>query len=161
MKNVNFKLVFSKYIYVLAATALLIALSTIILNLLKLIGIDNLPPYQPVIDTISMILGLVIIGTVIYSVFFSRFSFKQDKMTFYLAIFQVSILYENMLLLRHDLKTNMMLLYYNKPSENEQEDIKYLIINIKKEEIEDFVEQIKSVNRRVIYEIFDKEKDNQ
>jgi len=158
-KEKEFKLLFPKYIFIIAAVVILIALSAIVLNILKLFHLEGLSPYQPVIDTISIALAVLIIVTVLYSVLFSRFSFKEDKLVFHLSIFYIGVPYQNMLLLRHDIKSNLLLLYYNLPTEEKEENIKYLVINIHKEYTDKFIQKIRENNRRVIYEIFDKEKE--
>jgi hypothetical protein len=158
-KDDFYKMLYPKHIYFLASAVILIALSAIVLNILKLFVAAGLSPYNPFIDTISIVLGSAIILIVLYSVIFTGFSFRADKLVFRLSIFTVNIPYENMLLLRRDKKSDMMLLYYNLPVKDKEENIKYLIVNLKKDDIDNFIDRVKGGNRRVIYELFDKEKE--
>lgn len=157
MKKTNiFKVSYPKFIYIIASLTIFIALLAILFNLFKLLQIFNLPAFNPAIDIVSMVLAFSIIGIVLYSIFYSRFNFKEQFLSFSISFFYINIPYENILLLRHDMKTNLLLLYYNNPTKDEEENIKYLIVSINNDSKDKFIKLIKQKNKRTIYEIFDK-----
>ena len=155
----SFKLIFSRYIYIFAIITMLIAIYTLLYNFLKIFNIASLPPFQPLIDILSIVIALIIIFIVLYSLLYTRFIFREDKLVFHLSIFFITVPFEYFLLLRRDVKTGLMLLYYNAPIKDKEENIKYLVVNIKESNRDIFAETVKAANRRTIYELFDKEKE--
>lgn len=158
MKN-KYRLLFPKYIYIIGLITASISFAAIIFNIIKLFGIEGLPPFDPIVDVISLLLASIIVAVVLYSLYYSRFRFTKDIMVFHLSLFQVRIPYQNMLLLRHDPASNLMLLYYNHPIKEKPENIKYVIVNISLDVQEEFIAEIKKSSPHTIYEIFDKHKE--
>jgi len=159
MKNQNFyKLSFTKGIYAIAVIAALIALTALVFNLLKLFNLSVLPPFNPLIDIASLLLSVIIIAAVIYSIACSGFRFREDRLYFRLSLFYLAIPYEHTLLIRQDIKSKLLLLYYNDIKPEKPENIRYVVVSIAEPDKEEFVAKLREKNRRVIYELFDKDK---
>ncbi|MGI6701431.1 MAG: hypothetical protein ACOX3U_03080 [Christensenellales bacterium] len=159
MKAKYFRYVFPVYIYVIGSVTMLFSLGAIVFNILKLFEIKGLAPFNPLIDSLSLLLAAIIIALSIISLIKSGFYFKNASCVFKLSVFSIKILNDNLLLLRHDVKSNLMLLYYNQPTAEKEENIKYIIVKIKPQLIDSFIDAVKTSNRRAIYELFDKDKE--
>jgi hypothetical protein len=160
MKKKNFyNLSFTKGIFAVAIIAALIALTALVFNLLKLFGLSTLPPFEPLVDIISLFLSVLIIGAVIFSMTCSGFTIGEDKLSFRLSIFSLVVPYDNVLLLRKDVKTKLLLLYYNDIKPDKPENIRYIVVGISDDKKEEFILKIREKNRRAIYELFDKDKE--
>ena len=160
MKKDNFyKLSFTKGIYVVAVIAALIALTALIFNLLKLFGLSALPPFEPLVYIILFFLSILILAAVIFSMTYSGFIIGEEKLSFRLSVFSLFMTYENILLLRQDVKTKLLLLYYNDIKPNKPENIRYVVVGINDDKKEEFILKIREKNHRVIYELFDKDKE--
>lgn len=154
-----YRLKFKKNIIIFAVFICLLSITSLIINIIRIVQSANGSPINLGVDVSSMILSVIIIGIVLYSFIRSGFYFRDKELTFVLSIFSVHIPYENTLLLRHDIKNKLLVLYYNFPVKNNPENIKYAIVSIDKSKDEEFITTLKKCNSSLIYEIFDKDKD--
>lgn len=155
-----YRLRFKRNLIIFAAFICLISAISLTINVIRMVNSFGSSTYNLSVDITSMILSIAIIGIVVYSFLKSGFYFKDDRLIFVLSLFSVNIPYDNTLLLRHDKKNRLLVLYYNNPTKDKPENIKFAIVSIDDDKTDEFIDTIKDRNSRLIYEIFDKSQED-
>ncbi|MDR1940506.1 MAG: PH domain-containing protein [Clostridiales bacterium] len=97
---------------------------------------------------------LLLSGGLIFSVFYSYYVFKDDRLTFYFGPFAFKIAYADMRLLRQSKDSGELFLIYLK-NEN-PDDARCVRVLIDRQKNDGFVQAVRNKNGSVVFEIFDK-----
>lgn len=152
----KYKFKFNLLYYALLAIAAAAFITSFVLSAINLSGSYEL--YSPALDIVNLIISLFILALLVSLIFVRFYKIKDSVLLLQLSFYRLKIACSRIVLIREDKFSKDMALYYKKSEDENENEIRLLMINIKKENNASFVAQIKKQNSAVVYELFDKNK---
>ena len=159
MKKV-YKFKFSPLIYILSVIINILFLSVIVIDALKIAGVGNFNTAYLGLDVGAIMISIIMMVIVGIFIFGSSYTLTDEYLRYNLGFFAYKIEYKNIFLIREEKSTHTLVLNYQLIKKdkdgNETSGITGLVININDKKKDAFVEDIRSKNSRVLYEVIDK-----
>lgn len=142
--------------YIIFSLLIIILLAGIIVNILVLSGAVNIESANIIGDIVSTCLMVLLLGLVCFVTFYPHYTVSDKFFTFHMGIVWRNIDYDDLLLLREDVHSGQILLYYKCYAKDGEEKINYLDIKINHRLNPQFIDSLRSHNNKLVYEPFDK-----
>lgn len=158
--NNRFRFIPNKKTIIAAVVAILFMLAWLIYTAIMLsdaLANDN---NDITIYVVSLIVLFLLLSLIIAIMTLPAYVFKESYFVFTFVAFNKKINYEDILLIKHDTKTNMLLMYFKLTDKDEEEKFNYINVCIKLDCILLFIATAKKKNDKIVYETFDKDNDN-
>lgn len=106
---------------------------------------------------VSLVALFLLLAMTILIMTLPAYVFKDKYLLFTFVTFSKKIDYTDILLIRHDVKTNLVLVYFKLTDKSGEEKINSLSVCIKPSYIAEFVATAKNKNDKIVYDVFDKD----
>ncbi len=110
---------------------------------------------------ISLALLIALLAFIPIFIFGSSYTLGKDKFTLSMCFIKKTIAYSDLLNIRHDANINQTIMYYYTYNKSGEQLVSMLYLNIDKKNLDSFVQDLKDKNNMIIYDIFNKEEDNE
>ena len=141
--------------YVLVGIVCLVMVPFSILSICKVAEVGTLFSVSPVLDIAAATLEIVLAVAMLLVTFLSRYVVTKDGLV-YQRVFCTNIPAERLLLMRYELSTKMLVLYY--ADERAPEGVRFLVLQVFERKTEEIVAAIQHCNPAVSYDVFDRTK---
>jgi len=110
---------------------------------------------------ISLALLIALLAFIPIFIFGSSYTLGKDKFTLSMCFIKKTIAYSDLLNIRHDANINQTIMYYYTYNKSGEQLVSMLYLNIYNKNLDSFVQDLKDKNNMIIYDIFNKEEDNE
>ncbi len=110
---------------------------------------------------ISLALLIALLAFIPIFIFGSSYTLGKDKFTLSMCFIKKTIAYSDLLNIRHDANINQTIMYYYTYNKSGEQLVSMLYLNIDNKNLDSFVQDLKDKNNMIIYDIFNKEEDNE
>ncbi len=138
--------------YALLPIAMLFVLFTIAFNLCKLFGWFELSSTNPVFEISLLVFAFLIEMICAWLLFFSGYRIKKDCLSIAIGPIAYEIKGSNIVSLKVFSISKKLVLYFRK-----NDDVRFLVVNIKLSEYKDFIKAIRNLNSELFYDEIDEE----
>lgn len=139
--------------YVLMGVMMVCTLAFAVLNVCKLAAVGNLYSALPGLDIVSVIIGVGVCTVLVLTLCLTRYVVTDDALV-YQRIKPTRIEADRLLLIRHELSEDMVVLYI--ADDAAPDGVRYLVIRVAEDQVAPFVRAIQAINPRVGYDLFNR-----
>lgn len=144
-----YKFKFEKREKVLLIIFFALFFSTILLATFRLLGLFGMKSYYLFFDVSGIIFSLIICLLITFTLLVSKYVLNDVALIEKVAFFTTKIPYEKISNLVFDKNKNALFLFYDKKGKQS-----FLRLNIEKSIMDDFIENLKAKNDKILYEIY-------
>ncbi|NCA68017.1 MAG: hypothetical protein EOM87_08140 [Clostridia bacterium] len=157
--NCSFKYKFNKWNYITLILMCVAVIPLSIVNVLRLFEVGNLISINKGLEIISVTVSMLIVAFVVVVVIISRYTITDEFVTVQ-VVMRAKIAVKDILLMRKDIKSNLLVMYYMDKKLPPADPVNFMVICINDKDKMPFVECLRTKNPRVIFELFDKDGNN-
>ncbi len=157
--NHSFRYKFNYWNYVTLALLCVGVIPLSVINLLKLFGVGRFVSYHRGLEITSVSVSMLILAFVVTILIIARYTITQDALTVQI-VSRVKIPIKDIVLLRKDVKSGLLVMYYYDKKLPPTNPVNYMVINVKDKDKLTFVDRLRERNPQVVFELFDKSNDN-
>ena len=158
--NNKYKIKFNYKINITLALVAVICIVGIICNSIFLSNAikDEMPFTAYIVSMILLVLLLIFIPVFLFA---SYYNIQKEKFIICMCFYKKKIEYSDLLNIRHDKKTKQTIIYYYTYNKQGEQLVTMLYVNINEKYLDNFVNDLKDKNNMIIYDIFNKEENEQ
>lgn len=157
--NRYFRYKFNKWNYITLILMCVAIIPLTVVNLLRLFNVGNFASLYKGLEIISVTVSLLILVFVAVIIIISRYTINDDYFIMQILM-RVKIPLKDIVLLRKDVKSNLLVMYYYDKKLPPTSPVNFMVINIKDDDKLPFVEAMREKNPHIVFELFDKNKDD-
>lgn len=147
MKKYVYKFVYKTKEKVLLVLMLVLFCFSTIINTLKLLELFDFISYNFGLDLAGLIFCILMILFICSTLFFSKYIIKDNNLIEYIGIFKKIISCEKITQIIHIKESKSIFIFYT----NKQCDLSFRKINIDCDNLNDFIDKLRSINKSVLY----------
>lgn len=142
MNKKSFKYKFNMWVYIVLPIIALLTLPTIFFNLCNIFGWFDRFTTTLFGDIFVIVLGVVVLATFIYTIFFSKYTLNEIELKTTICFFSSKIPLNNIKQIVFYEETNFLVLFF----ENKEDSVVFTKIMVKDEDKKEFVDYLIKLN---------------